>query len=97
MPTPPGGMPTYDFAKISPKLHEIERIWTHGGHVSKSLLCRSATEDDNFLVRNYNMKYLIGKRNFCLIIFFLIKISLYSKKRNFSRIRYFHLIYMCEQ
>ena len=24
----PGGAPTYDFAKISQKLHEIERIWT---------------------------------------------------------------------
>ena len=23
-----GGAPTYDFAKISPKLHGIERIWT---------------------------------------------------------------------
>ena len=27
----PGGTPTYDFAKISPKLHEIKRIWTRGG------------------------------------------------------------------
>ena len=26
----PGGTPTYDFAKISPKLHQIERIWTPG-------------------------------------------------------------------
>ena len=26
--------PTYDFAKISQKLHEIERIWTPGGHAS---------------------------------------------------------------
>ena len=24
----PGGAPTYDFGKISQKLHEIERIWT---------------------------------------------------------------------
>ena len=24
----PRGAPTYDFAKISQKLHEIERIWT---------------------------------------------------------------------
>ena len=31
-PTPRGGgAPTYDFAKISQKLHEIERIWTTGG------------------------------------------------------------------
>ena len=26
-----GGAPTYDFAKFSQKLHEIERIWTPGG------------------------------------------------------------------
>ena len=25
------GPPTYDFAKVSQKLHEIERIWTPGG------------------------------------------------------------------
>ena len=39
-----GGAPTYDFAKFSQKLHEIERTWTPGGgaciHI---LLCRSAT------------------------------------------------------
>ena len=39
----PGGAPTYDFAKFSQKLHEIERIWTPGGRASKILLCRSAT------------------------------------------------------
>ena len=40
----PGGAPTYDFAKISQKLHEIERIWTpREGRASKILLCRSAT------------------------------------------------------
>ena len=27
----PRGAPTYDFAKISQKLHEIERIWTPRG------------------------------------------------------------------
>ena len=41
------GAPTYDFAKFSQKLHEIEIIWTPGegeGHgASKILLCRSAT------------------------------------------------------
>ena len=37
------GVPTYDFPKFSQKLHEIERIWTRGGHTSKFLLCRSAT------------------------------------------------------
>ena len=41
-----GGAPTYDFAKFSQKLHEIERIWTPGGgRASKILLCRSATAD----------------------------------------------------
>ena len=29
----PRGAPTYDFAKISQKLHEFERIWTRGGGV----------------------------------------------------------------
>ena len=29
--SPGGGAPTYDFAKFSQKLHEIERIWTPGG------------------------------------------------------------------
>ena len=28
---PPGGPPTYNFAKFSQKLHEIERIWTLRG------------------------------------------------------------------
>ena len=32
----PPGMSTYDFAKFSQKLHEIERIWIQG--VSKILL-----------------------------------------------------------
>ena len=32
-PTPQGA-PTYEFAKFSQKLHEIERIWTRGGRVS---------------------------------------------------------------
>ena len=27
----PSGAPTYDFVKISQKIHEIERIWTPGG------------------------------------------------------------------
>ena len=27
----PGGAPTYDFAKFSRKLHEIERIWMPRG------------------------------------------------------------------
>ena len=30
-PTPRGGAPTYEFAKFSQKLHEIERIWTPRG------------------------------------------------------------------
>ena len=31
----PGGAPTYDFAKIPQKLHEIERIWTGGARPSR--------------------------------------------------------------
>ena len=39
--SPGEGMPRYDFAKFSQKLHEIERIWTPGeGGASKILLCR---------------------------------------------------------
>ena len=41
---PSNGAPTYDFAKYSQKLHEIERIWTPG-RATKILLCRSATEN----------------------------------------------------
>ena len=33
----PGEAPTYDFTKISQKLHEIERIWTSGGEEGVSL------------------------------------------------------------
>ena len=33
-PTPRGGGATYDFAKFSQKLHEIERIWTATGGAS---------------------------------------------------------------
>ena len=40
-----GGAPTYDFAKFSQKLHEIERIWAPGGRVPRAPL-RSATEYD---------------------------------------------------
>ena len=36
-----GGVPTYDFAKFFPKLHEIERIWTLG----EAPPLRSATEN----------------------------------------------------
>ena len=43
--SPGGGAPTYDFAKFSQKLHEIERIWAPRGEglASKILLYRSAT------------------------------------------------------
>ena len=34
---PPGGAPIYDFAKISQKLHEIERIWTMGASLEAPL------------------------------------------------------------
>ena len=42
---PSGGAPTYDVAKISQKLHEIERIWTLGqGACVPCAPLRSATE-----------------------------------------------------
>ena len=37
------GAPTYDFAKVSPKLHEIERIWTPVGACIPQAPLRSAT------------------------------------------------------
>ena len=37
------GAPTHDFTKISPKLHEIERIWTPRHCIPRATL-RSATE-----------------------------------------------------
>ena len=39
----PGGLPTYDFAKFSQKLHDIERIWTPGGALVPRDPLRSAT------------------------------------------------------
>ena len=43
---PGGGVPTYNFAKFSQKLHEIERIWTpEGAHPSRPPP-RSATDQD---------------------------------------------------
>ena len=48
----PRGAPTYDFAKISQKMHEIERIWTpRGARVPRAPL-RSATECKNILKLN---------------------------------------------
>ena len=40
---PPSGAPTYEFAKFSRKLHEIERIWTPKGYTSLARL-RSAND-----------------------------------------------------
>ena len=34
----PPGVPTYDFATFSQKLHEIERIWTLGVHIAHAAL-----------------------------------------------------------
>ena len=44
-PTPPGGAPTYDFAKFSWKLHEIERIWAPRGGGAPRAPPKSATDD----------------------------------------------------
>ena len=47
----PGGAPTYDFAKFSQKLHEIERIWApRGGRASPAPPLRSATGYGHFRV-----------------------------------------------
>ena len=49
---PEEGAPTYDFAKISQKLHEIERIWTGGGArpsrppLDPPLMCNVVKESD---------------------------------------------------
>ena len=41
----PGGAPTYDFAKFSRKLHEIERIWVPtGGGCMPPVPPKSATD-----------------------------------------------------
>ena len=46
-----GGAPTYDFAKFSQKLHEIERIWApRGGGASSRPPFRSATEYDGIVL-----------------------------------------------
>ena len=46
----PGEAPTYDFAKFSEKLHEIERIWAPRGGTHPCCTPRSATPDrKNFL------------------------------------------------
>ena len=37
-PTPQGRAPTYNFAKFSQKLHEIERIWAPGGGGARASL-----------------------------------------------------------
>ena len=62
----PGGAPTYDFAKFSQKLHEIERIWTPrgGGRASKILLCRSATDNDSNVAETLNRSISL-----CFVVF----------------------------
>ena len=59
----PGGTPTYDFAKISQKLPEIERIWTPGGgaspkfyYVDPPLLKYSNVFTNANWIQNYNNK-----------------------------------------
>ena len=53
----PGGGPTYDFAKFSQKLNEIERIWTPGMGARPSPPLRSATAlcqiDKSFYVYHF--------------------------------------------
>ena len=44
-----GGGATYDFAKISQKLHEIERIWTPGGTRPKFYYVDPPLQTDEYL------------------------------------------------
>ena len=57
-----GGAPTYDFAKISQKLHEIERIWTPGDPL------RSATGSLRIIKQSDHLK-IDDEENLFLIIF----------------------------
>ena len=50
-PTPQGA-PTYNFAKISQKLHEIERIGPPGGREGRAPPLRSATGSLELLLKS---------------------------------------------
>ena len=53
---PSMGAPTYDFAKISQKLHEIERIWT------PSRPLRSAAEYSKIVICVLNFIYFASEQ-----------------------------------
>ena len=74
------GTPTYDFAKFSQKLHEIERIWTPGG-VPRAPL-RSATDQlPRTHFRTWNDKFLMVS---LLIITTCMKIRLHAANKKAS-------------
>ena len=49
---PPGGAPTYDFAKFSQKLHEIERVWIPSLDPPMEVAYFSEPHHDNVTRRN---------------------------------------------
>ena len=51
-----GGGGTYNFAKFSQKLHEIERIWAPGGRLSRPPLIRHWTL--NIKIKRFILKLL---------------------------------------
>ena len=60
----PGGAPTYDFAKISQKLDEIERIWTPRGAHGPCAPLRSAT---GYCTSIVILKFLLSLFSFTVI------------------------------
>ena len=76
-PTLQGGAPTYDFAKFSQKLHEIERIWAPRGGARPSRPLRSATVmDEAYKKINLTLKFRHNEVNFKVITSHLVKLSL---------------------
>ena len=72
----PRGAPTYNFAKISQKLHEIERIWTPGGaarpkfyYVDPPLLLNSKSTDLDWYYSKNNWKLKLLIRDFLFTTF----------------------------
>ena len=65
----PGGVPIYDFAKFSRKLHEIERIWAPrgGGGLRPSRPPKSATAiDGSFWTNFFQCSEIWSKIIFCV-------------------------------
>ena len=66
----PGGVPTYNFAKISQKLHEIKRIWTPRGAHFPHTPPKSANDPDSYRSNqncSFNFEAPTGRR---IVVFF---------------------------